>query len=211
MVPRRGDAVGAVADPVFGPVIAVTGGVTVELTRDVAVRVAPLTDLDADEMVRSLATFPLLDGFRGAEKADVAALADVVLRLGAIATTHDAIAEMDCNPVIVSPSGAVVVDARISVQTWHPQPSGLAARVTQVPAIRTLHWNPLPDGMSSMERMKHLAERVTSPTSSGVPRIARGPTHGTCSPAPDRLALIMRVPAERSPSAGCRHDRGSAI
>ena len=94
--------VGAVADPVFGPVIAVgAGGVTVELTRDVAVRVAPLTDLDADEMVRSLATFPLLDGFRGAEKADVAALVDVVLRLGAIATAHDAIAEMDCNPVIV--------------------------------------------------------------------------------------------------------------
>jgi acetate---CoA ligase (ADP-forming) len=113
--------VGAVADPVFGPVIAVgAGGVTVELTRDVAVRVAPLTDLDADEMVRSLATFPLLDGFRGAEKADVAALVDVVLRLGAIATAHDAIAEMDCNPVIVHAHGAVVVDARISVQTPAP-------------------------------------------------------------------------------------------
>jgi acyl-CoA synthetase (NDP forming) len=113
--------VGAVADPVFGPVIAVgAGGVTVELTRDVAVRVAPLTDLDAHEMVRSLATFPLLDGFRGAEPADVAALTDVVLRLGAIATTHDAITEMDCNPVIVHPDGAVVVDARISVQTPAP-------------------------------------------------------------------------------------------
>ncbi len=113
--------VGAVADPVFGPVIAVgAGGVTVELTRDVAVRVAPLTDLDADEMVHSLATFPLLDGFRGAEKADVAALTEVVLRLGAIATAHDAIAEMDCNPVIVHTDGAVVVDARISVQTPEP-------------------------------------------------------------------------------------------
>ena len=87
------------------------------VTRDVAVRVAPLTDLDAHEMVRSLATFPLLDGFRGAEPADVAALTDVVLRLGAIATTHDAITEMDCNPVIVHTDGAVVVDARISVQT----------------------------------------------------------------------------------------------
>jgi len=120
--------VGAVADPVFGPVIAVgAGGVTVELTRDVAVRVAPLTDLDADEMVRSLATFPLLDGFRGAEKADVAALVDVVLRLGAIATAHDAIAEMDCNPVIVHTHGAVVVDARISVQTPSP-PTPFGAR-----------------------------------------------------------------------------------
>jgi hypothetical protein len=58
--------VGVVADPVFGPVVACGGGgVTVELQRDVAVRVAPITDVDADEMVRSLATFPLLDGFRG--------------------------------------------------------------------------------------------------------------------------------------------------
>ncbi|HET9310551.1 MAG TPA: GNAT family N-acetyltransferase [Actinomycetota bacterium] len=113
--------VGAVADPSFGPVIAVSaGGATVELTRDVGVRVAPLTDLDADEMIRSLATFPLLDGFRGAPKADVAALRDVVLRIGAMATTHEAIAELDCNPVIVHPEGAVVVDARISVRPPRP-------------------------------------------------------------------------------------------
>jgi acyl-CoA synthetase (NDP forming) len=112
---------GAVADPVFGPVIAVSsGGVTVELTRDVAVRVAPLTDLDAEEMIRSLATFPLLDGFRGAPKADVAALRDVVSRISAIASAHEAIAEMDCNPVIVHPEGAVVVDARISVRSRAP-------------------------------------------------------------------------------------------
>ena len=113
--------VGAVTDPLFGPVIAVgTGGLTVELTRDIAVRVAPLTDLDADEMVRSLATFPLLDGFRGAPKADVGALIEVVLRIGAIASDHDAITEMDANPVIVHTDGAVVVDARISVRTPDP-------------------------------------------------------------------------------------------
>jgi acyl-CoA synthetase (NDP forming) len=113
--------VGAVADPVFGPVIAVSaGGATVELTRDVAVRVAPLTDLDADEMIRSLVTFPLLDGFRGAPKADVDALRDIVLRIGAMATAHEAVAELDCNPVIVHPEGAVVVDARISVRPPRP-------------------------------------------------------------------------------------------
>jgi acetate---CoA ligase (ADP-forming) len=113
--------VGAVADPVFGPVIAVSsGGVTVELTRDVAVRVAPLTDRDADEMVRSLATFPLLDGFRGAPKADVEGLLDVVLRIGAIATAHETISEMDCNPVIVSGDGAVVIDARVAVRRLAP-------------------------------------------------------------------------------------------
>ena len=62
--------VGMTADPEFGPVVACgAGGVTVELTRDIAVRVAPVTDLEAAEMVRSLATFPLLDGFRGSTPA----------------------------------------------------------------------------------------------------------------------------------------------
>ena len=96
--------VGVVADPVFGPVVACGGGgVTVELQRDVAVRVAPITDIDADEMVRSLATFPLLDGFRGAPKADVEALVQTILRVGALADAHPEIAEMDCNPVMVLP------------------------------------------------------------------------------------------------------------
>src|SRR5204863_3984404 len=81
--------VGVVHDPLFGPVVAVgAGGVAVELTNDVAVRVTPLTDLDAHEMVRSLATFPLLDGYRGAPKADVAALEDVLLRVGMLVEAH---------------------------------------------------------------------------------------------------------------------------
>ncbi len=119
--------VGMVADPVFGPVVAVgAGGVTVELTRDVAVRVAPLTDRDADEMVHELATFPLLDGFRGAPKKDVAALTDVLLRVSALADAHPEIAEMDLNPVMVLPRGAVVVDARVRVRArgLEPSPAG---------------------------------------------------------------------------------------
>ena len=113
--------VGVVADPVFGPVVACGGGgVTVELQRDVAVRVAPITDVDADEMVRSLATFPLLDGFRGAPKADVGALVQTILRVGALADAHPEIAEMDCNPVMVLPSGVKVVDVRVRVRTSPP-------------------------------------------------------------------------------------------
>jgi acetate---CoA ligase (ADP-forming) len=113
--------VGAASDPVFGPVIAVgAGGVTVELTRDVAVRVAPLTDLDANEMVHELSTFPLLDGFRGAPKKDVAALVDVILRVSTLADDHPEIVEMDCNPVIVLTSGAAIVDARIKVHLPKP-------------------------------------------------------------------------------------------
>ena len=109
--------VGVVTDPVFGPVVACGGGgVTVELQRDVAIRVAPITDLDADEMVRSLASFPLLDGFRGATPSDVPALVDTILRVSALADAHPEIAEMDCNPVMVLPQGVRVVDCRIRVQ-----------------------------------------------------------------------------------------------
>jgi acyl-CoA synthetase (NDP forming) len=82
----------------------------------VAVRVTPITDLDASEMVRSLRTFPLLEGFRGAQKADVLALEEVILRVSALVDNHPAIAEMDCNPVMVLPRGAVIVDARVRVQ-----------------------------------------------------------------------------------------------
>jgi acetyl coenzyme A synthetase (ADP forming)-like protein len=113
--------VGVVADPLFGPVVACgAGGTAVELTRDVAVRVAPLTDLDANEMVRSLATAPLLDGFRGAPAADVPALLDVIHRVSAMALAHPAIAEMDLNPVIVLPHGAAIVDARVRVRVPGP-------------------------------------------------------------------------------------------
>jgi acetyl coenzyme A synthetase (ADP forming)-like protein len=120
--------VGVVHDASFGPVIACgAGGTAVELLKDVAVRITPLTDRDAAEMVRSLATFPLLDGYRGAAKADVAALEDLLLRVGALVEAHPEVAELDCNPVKVLPDGAVVVDARIRVEAVSPSPP-LSAR-----------------------------------------------------------------------------------
>ncbi|MDP9341897.1 MAG: GNAT family N-acetyltransferase [Actinomycetota bacterium] len=122
--------VGMVHDPVFGPVVACgAGGVAVELTRDVAVRITPLTDLDAGSMVRSLATFPLLDGYRGAPKADVAALEDILLRVSALVENHPEVAEMDCNPVKVLTEGAVIVDARVRIEVPVPRPP-LGARRT---------------------------------------------------------------------------------
>jgi acetate---CoA ligase (ADP-forming) len=120
--------VGVVHDASFGPVVACgAGGTAVELVKDVAVRITPLTDLDAAEMVRSLQTFPLLDGYRGAPKADVAALEDLLLRVSALVEAHPEIAELDCNPVMVLPHGAVVVDARVRVETATP-PLPLGAR-----------------------------------------------------------------------------------
>ncbi len=114
--------VGVAQDRLFGPVVACSaGGTAVELLRDVAVRIAPLTDLDAAEMVRSLRTFPLLEGYRGAPRADVAALEEVILRVSALVDELPAIAEMDCNPVVVLPQGALVVDARVRVEEPPPR------------------------------------------------------------------------------------------
>jgi acyl-CoA synthetase (NDP forming) len=109
--------VGVVHDRLFGPVVAcAAGGTQAELLHDVAVRITPLTDVDATEMIRSLRTFPLLDGYRGAARSDVAALEDVLLRVSAMVEAHAEIAEMDLNPVIVLPEGAVIVDARLRIE-----------------------------------------------------------------------------------------------
>jgi acetyl coenzyme A synthetase (ADP forming)-like protein len=108
--------VGVTADEVFGPIVVCgAGGTTAELLKDIAVRVAPISDVTAAEMVRSLKTFPLLQGYRGAPAADVPALEDIILRVGALASDHAALQEMDANPVIVREHGAVVVDARVRV------------------------------------------------------------------------------------------------
>jgi acyl-CoA synthetase (NDP forming) len=117
-----------VHDQSFGPVVACgAGGTAVELLKDVQVRIAPLTDRDASEMVRGLATFPLLDGYRGAPKADVAALESLLLRVSALVEAHPAIAEMDCNPVMVLEHDAVIVDARVRVEPVSP-PQPMSAR-----------------------------------------------------------------------------------
>ena len=119
MIPSGGVEmlVGVVHDKLFGPVVACgAGGTAVEVLKDVKVRITPLTDRDAHEMVTSLRTFPLLDGFRGAPKCDVAGLEDLLLRVAAMVEQHPEISEMDCNPVIVRPEGAVIVDARIRIE-----------------------------------------------------------------------------------------------
>jgi acetate---CoA ligase (ADP-forming) len=115
--------VGMVNDHSFGPVLACgAGGTIAELVKDVAVRITPVTDVDARKMVRSLKTFPLLDGYRGAPPCDVAAIEDVLLRVSAMVEAHPEIAELDCNPLIAGPDGALVVDARVRVEAVAPPP-----------------------------------------------------------------------------------------
>ncbi|MGB0091152.1 MAG: acetate--CoA ligase family protein, partial [Solirubrobacteraceae bacterium] len=119
--------VGVVNDPSFGPVLACgAGGTAAELIKDVAVRLTPVTDVDAREMLRSLQTFPLLDGYRGAPRTDLAAIEDVLLRVGAMVEAHPAIVELDCNPLIAGPDRAVIVDARMRVEA-PPPPAPVAS------------------------------------------------------------------------------------
>jgi acetyl coenzyme A synthetase (ADP forming)-like protein len=106
--------VGVVHDPQFGPVVACgAGGVLVELLKDVSVRLTPITVRDAQEMVHSLKTFPLLSGYRGSPAHDIAALADTIVRVGALVDAHPEIGELDLNPIIVHERGATIVDARV--------------------------------------------------------------------------------------------------
>jgi acyl-CoA synthetase (NDP forming)/L-amino acid N-acyltransferase YncA len=109
---------GVLSDPDFGPVVACgLGGHAATLLGDVAVRLAPVARADAAALVRSLRSFPLLDGYQGAPVADVPALEDVLVRISALAAAHPEVLELDCDPLLVDAEGAVAVDARIRVRT----------------------------------------------------------------------------------------------
>ncbi|HEU4702247.1 MAG TPA: acetate--CoA ligase family protein, partial [Conexibacter sp.] len=95
---------------------------------DVAVRLTPVTDRDAREMAASLSIAPLLRGARGEPPVDLPALEQVVLRIGALVEAHPEVAELDCNPVIAHPGGAVVVDARVRVVPVAPPAPAPALR-----------------------------------------------------------------------------------
>ena len=90
-----------------------------ELFGDRVLRILPMTDRDAHEMVRSIRGAPLLFGHRGAPACDVTAVEDVLLRIARLAEEIPQLAEMDLNPVIASPRGAVAVDVRIRLIPWH--------------------------------------------------------------------------------------------
>ena len=114
--------VGVVNDATFGPVLACgAGGTQAELLKDVSVRICPITQDEASEMLRSLATFPLLTGFRGSPGVDLDAVHELLLRVGAMVEAHHEIAELDLNPVLAGPSDAIAVDFRIRVESAPPQ------------------------------------------------------------------------------------------
>lgn len=111
--------VGAVRDPQFGPlVMAGVGGVQVELKRDVAFELAPLTRQQAGSLLDRTAAGGLLGGFRGAPPADREAAIDAVLRLSQIALDWPQVAEIEINPLIVRQQGegALAIDVRVRVE-----------------------------------------------------------------------------------------------
>ena len=108
--------VGVTHDPSFGPIILTgMGGTLVELLRDVAVRITPVTDRDVAEMLEELRMAPMLRGYRGAPPADVPALTDLIHRVNAMVEDLPEVAELDLNPVFVRPDGegVVAVDVRL--------------------------------------------------------------------------------------------------
>jgi acetate---CoA ligase (ADP-forming) len=106
--------VGSKRDPRFGPVVLVgLGGVYAEILDDVAVALAPIDDRLAEHLVRSLRAAPLLDGARGRPSLDVAAAARVVAAVSQAAAACPEVAELDVNPLLVLPTGALGLDARV--------------------------------------------------------------------------------------------------
>jgi acetyl coenzyme A synthetase (ADP forming)-like protein len=118
MVPEGGveTIVGGIQDPSFGPLVVFgLGGITVEVLGDHVTRLAPLTDADALEMVTGLRGSALLTGYRGRPAVDMDSLVQVLHRVSRLVEEMPEVAELDCNPVIVTPEGALVVDARLRI------------------------------------------------------------------------------------------------
>ena len=106
--------IGMTLDTQFGPVLMFgLGGIFVEVMKDVSFGITPLMKRDADEMIRSIKGYPLLNGFRGAPKIDVANLESWLLKLSDFAQTYPEVKEFDLNPIFAYAQGAMVVDARI--------------------------------------------------------------------------------------------------
>lgn len=100
-------------DPRFGPVAMVgLGGVLTETLRDVAFALAPVPARRAEELLRGLRSAALLAGVRGRPAVDVAAAAAVIERITTVAAAHPEIAELEVNPLLVRPDGALALDAR---------------------------------------------------------------------------------------------------
>ena len=107
---------GVAKDPQYGPMIMFgLGGVFVEVLKDVSFSLAPLTDIDAHDLVRSVKAYKLLEGARGTTPADIAKVEETLQRISQLVTDFPAIEELDINPLMISEKNgeAIAVDGRI--------------------------------------------------------------------------------------------------
>jgi acyl-CoA synthetase (NDP forming) len=109
--------VGVTKDPQFGPVLMFgLGGVLVEVLKDVAFRVIPINERDARQVIREIKGYPLLEGYRGSEAADIGKLQELLLKVSSFIEAHPEIAELDLNPVFAYGDGVIAVDARVVIE-----------------------------------------------------------------------------------------------
>jgi len=109
--------VGAIKDSQFGQTLMFgLGGIFVELLKDVAFRIAPVTEAEALEMIAEVKAYPLLKGYRNSPPADVKAIADVILNTSRLVMDYPDIKELDLNPVMAYEKGVKTVDARIILE-----------------------------------------------------------------------------------------------
>jgi acetyl-CoA synthetase (ADP-forming) len=109
--------VGAVKDSQFGPTVMFGfGGIFVEVMKDVAFRIAPITERDAQEMITEIKAYPILRGYRGQPPADIDAIVRILVNTSRLVMDHQEIKELDLNPVLVYEKGAKTVDARIILE-----------------------------------------------------------------------------------------------
>lgn len=109
--------IGMSKDPQFGPVLMFgLGGILVEVLKDVSFRIVPLTKRDAREMIREIKGYPLLEGYRGQEPANIPFLEDMLLKISSFVEQNPEIKELDLNPIFAYKDGAVAVDARIVLE-----------------------------------------------------------------------------------------------
>lgn len=109
--------VGISQDPQFGPVIMFgLGGIFVEILKDVSFRIVPVNQRDAQEMIKEIKGYPLLQGVRGKEASDIPALVEMILKISDVVEEYPQIKELELNPIFAYRDGAVAVDARIILE-----------------------------------------------------------------------------------------------
>jgi succinyl-CoA synthetase beta subunit len=115
--------VGVVRDPQFGPLVMVGfGGIYVEVLRDTATGLAPVSPTEAGAMLDELKMAPALRGVRGEAAVDRAALVDTIARFSRLAAQYPELTEIELNPLLASPAGVVAVDARATLTATPPGP-----------------------------------------------------------------------------------------